>query len=76
MSFNDRDDDVIKILNLREGESHFFNMFQGGGAEVERSERGLELFEIPMYGGNPSFEQMINEDDIITAVNKVYDEWI
>ena len=75
MSYNNREDDVLTISNLKEGESHFFNMFQGGGAEVERTERGLELFEIPLYGGKPSFEQIICEDEIIDAVNKVYDEW-
>ena len=44
-----------EIANMKDGESHYFNMFQGGGAACYLCNGVYILFEVPLYGGTEDY---------------------
>lgn len=75
MSFDNRQEDVNKILALKVGEDYCFNIFQEGGACVTRVGFDFELEEIPIYGGEPKFDCTFKPIQAWEIVDMVYDEW-
>jgi len=69
------EDDRIKILNMLEGKSYYFNFSEGGGAEIYKINNLYFLFEVPIYGGLPQYNGKYN----ITEIDKMieaYKSWI
>ncbi len=66
-----RDHIISSIRGLGIGDKAYFNMFQDGGACIERTTTSLyALFEIPLYGGKEGFEMSGEWDDIGLMVDK------
>lgn len=62
---------ISAILSLEIGQKAYFDMFQDGGASIERvSQDYYILYSIPLYGGKEGFEMSGDCDDIKTMVDK------
>lgn len=81
MSYDNRDLDVQSIIDLRYGQSYYFNIFQEGGAKVELPVDSVggryALYSIPLYGGREHFEGFVDPSpaSIRNIVDEVYDTW-
>ena len=76
MSYENRKEDVEKILNLKVGEELELNMFQEGGSEIKRvSLHTWELSEITTYGISVHFWDRYGIEDLDKLVDTVYDEF-
>jgi len=63
--------DKEQILNLKDGEVYVIPESDYGKAEIWKKNDCFFLFEIPMYGGRPSFNsayQIHRIDDLINTV--------
>lgn len=79
MSYEDRGIDKTAILNLQDGQEYYFNMFQDGGAMVQKDidrDGWYDLYEIPLYGGNARFEKEFHSEQIGEILNEVYETWV
>ena len=77
MSYNNRQEDIDNILNMKDGETCEFNMFQDGGSSVTKiSSEFYELSEIPLYGGNPQYYGTFYAWDVDKMVDVIYDVFI
>lgn len=49
--------EIVKSLSAlnKDGECHYFNMFQDGGAVCYHCNGVYLLFDIPLYGGEESY---------------------
>lgn len=62
---------ISAILSLEIGQKAYFDMFQDGGAAIERIAQDFYvLYSIPLYGGKESMEMSGDCDDIKTMVDK------
>lgn len=62
---------ISTILSLEIGQKAYFDMFQDGGACIERlSQDYYALYSIPLYGGKEAMEMAGYVDDIKTMVDK------
>jgi hypothetical protein len=59
-----------KILSLKHGESHYFNMFQGGGAVTYCCSGYYLLFEIPLYGGIEQYHDTYSKQSLKEMVEE------
>jgi len=50
----------------------YYNMCNDGGALIRPTEKGFELYEIPLYGGEPRFYDTFNT---IEEAKKIADGW-
>lgn len=58
------------MYGLEIGQKAYFNMFQDGGAAIERLGQDFYvLYSIPLYGGKESMEMAGYGDDIKTMVD-------
>lgn len=79
MSYEDRSIDKKAILALQDGQKYYFNMFQDGGAMVQKDidrDGWHDLYEIPLYGGKARFEREFHSEQIDEILNEVYETWI
>jgi hypothetical protein len=63
-----------EILNMEEGKPYYFNMCNGGGAEIWKINGLYFLFEVPLFGGMPRYYTCYG----ITAIDemiKTYKSW-
>ena len=62
---------ILSVMyGLEIGQKAYFNMFQDGGAAIERKSQELYvLYSIPLYGGKESMEMVGNGDDIKAMVD-------
>ena len=68
--------DFEKIKNMKEGDTIFVNMFQDGGAQIHKYNYEFLLYEIPMYGGKPHFNDIYkNTDTQIDKMIEIYQSW-
>jgi len=59
------------ILNLKDGEVYFLDLGEESGAEVWKKNDLYFLFDIPQYGGTPTYcghFNVLNIDDAIKNV--------
>lgn len=61
----------IKMLK-NEGESHYFNMFQDGGAVVYFRNGLYELFEVPLYGGKEGYHATYGAEEMEAMVDEAF----
>ena len=61
---------VKKILDLKDCEKHYFNMFMDSGALVVKMENMYFLFSIPLYGGEAGFHQIYKRKDVEKLVDE------
>ena len=74
MSFENRQEDIEKLLSMKIGDAIYLNMFQGGGSCVFRETvDNWMLFEIPLYGGNDQYYGDFSKDKLDDLVRTVYD---
>ena len=52
-----RDDDLAALRGLKDGQSFYFSMFEGGGAMAQKCINIWVLFQIPQYGGEPQYAE-------------------
>lgn len=64
-----------EIKKLKDGEVFIVPEGDYGKAEIWLKNETYFLFEIPMYGGNPSFHKAYNKHYLEDLV-KVIDSWI
>ena len=77
MSFENRYEDVATLMSLPVGGTLELNMFQGGGASVERtSDIAFMLSEIPLYGGAERQCGSFHVHQLPRMVDIIYDEFI
>lgn len=66
-----------ELLNMKNGDEVYFNMFQDGGAKVILVNYDTYvLFEVPLYGGNGVLEtawQFDNKSRREVIVNRILD---
>jgi hypothetical protein len=76
MSFENRHEDVVTLMSLPVGGTLGLNMFQEGGASVERtSEMTFMLSEIPLYGGIERPYGSFHVHQLPRMVDIIYDEF-
>ena len=78
MSYENRQEDIDKILNMKEvGEKLSLNMFQDGGSSVVKiGTTTYELYEIPLYGGKPQYCGTFHAWNVDKMVDIIYDVFI
>ena len=77
MSFKNRHEDVAALMSLQVGGTLYLNMFQDGGASVERvSETDFVLSEITLYGRAEIECGSFHIAQLPRMVDIVYDEFI
>ncbi|CAH9014822.1 conserved hypothetical protein [Vibrio phage 277E43-1] len=76
MSYENRAEDVEKILNMEVGDELEFNMFQEGGSEVKRvSPYTWELSEITTYGISVQFWYNYTAGELKQLVDDIYEKF-
>jgi len=63
-----------EILKLKNGEHYTVPESDYGKAEIWRINNNYFVFSIPMYGGEPRFEERFNEKDEDSVV-KLINSW-
>lgn len=77
MSFDNRQEDIEKLLNMKIGESVHLNMFQDGGSRVFREdENAFLLYEITSYGLGEYWHDLFTKRDLDLLIDIVYDVFI
>lgn len=66
--------DKEAILNLKDGERYIVPESDYGRAEIWLKHGTYFLFEIPVYGGEPSFSNSYPKSQIDTMI-KYYESW-
>ena len=66
--------DKEQILSLKHGEVYTIPESDYGKAEVWRIHDDYLVFEIPMYGGNPSFISRFTKYTMDAGINEI-DSW-
>ena len=57
---------------LEIGETYYYKWSEGGGAEIVRTNEGYELYEVPLYGGDPRFYKVCST---LIEAEGVADKW-
>ena len=70
--YENKKEDYEKIKNIKDGEHHYFNMFQDGGAVCYKCHGMYLLFEIPLYGGFEIYKGTYFEDQLKDLINVAY----
>ena len=69
--------DLEALQEMEVGKSDYFNMFQGGGAFVQRvSQNFYELYEIPLHGGapDPGYVGTFSADNLPELIRVIYED--
>jgi len=67
-----KDDCLEKLSKIKNLKPVYLNWSDGGGAEVYRINYDIFiLFEIPQYGGEPSYIQTYNIKNISKMIEKI-----
>jgi hypothetical protein len=45
-----------------EKDIEYLNWFEGGGSFIKKTQRGIELYEVPLYGGYPQFIKLCKDE--------------
>lgn len=74
MSYENRQEDIQKLLDMELGTDMYLNMFQDGGSYVFReAENAFCLYEIPLYGGKEQYWKDYSKNELDELVRVVYD---
>lgn len=65
-------EDLVDILKLQDGDELEFNIFQEGGALVERKGDKYHLYEIPLYGGEPGYMRSFDVEELGDLVDMAH----
>lgn len=77
MSYDNRQEDIDQIHNLKIGEYLELNFFQEGGSVVYKvSPHTWELHEVTPYGISEQFYDNYHSGEIKLMVDVIYDELI
>ena len=60
--------DLLKVRELREGEECTVNWFSEGGGIIYRIGTGFDLYSVPQYGGQETYEASstyLNVEDLL-----------
>jgi len=64
---------IDKIKQLKaDGERHYFNMFQDGGAVVYFCNGFYLLFEVPLFGGKEGYHATYGAEEIESMVDEAF----
>lgn len=66
--------DKEKIQNMKEGETIYLNMVNDGGVQIHMYNYEYQLFEIPIYGGQPRFYNIYEPKNIGKMIEE-YQSW-
>lgn len=74
--YNNQQREILELENLIstdvvdgwQQDGVYVNMFQDGGAYVLKSHTGFQVYEIPLYGGEPCFYKEVNTVDEVMDI--------
>ena len=69
---NNKDKDLEQLQNMKSTQWRYVNWNEEGGGEVQRVHDVYVLFQIPIYGGEPSYVGTYHRNELYKLVDMAY----